>query len=299
MGLSDYLIKSQDNRWNSELNVEQWVLTYSIPSAKLQAEAPNLRVSLTNLLPGADATDTYAPCIHRVQAAPDPADANAHAVSVLYQRPTTDMLLQPGRGLLNHRTYSTTKREETAVFTESRDLIRQMVSTSSSTSLGSYLSSVERRDVLTVEERGLVVLRLADWAVKELDLYKVANTWMGMGGEFTIGGNKFDNLKLAAVDISRKDSDASVVLSTWQFARNPDGWGQSGIVSEEWIAFDWEGNELVYDPDADPPVIPRYSASGERLYYFPHMKLRNLDSEVVRGFTDFSAMEAYFLWMTP
>jgi len=298
MALSEYVIKSQDNRWDSELNVEQTVLTYSIPNAKLQAEAPNLRVSLTNLLPGADPTDTYAPCIHRVQAAPDPADANAQAVVVLYMRPTTDMLLQPGRGLLNHRTYSTTKKEETGIFVNSRDIMRQMLGATPSPSSASWISGIERRDVLIVEERGLVVLRLADWAVKELDLYAVANAWMGMGGEFTIGGKKFDNLKLAAVDISRKDSDASVVLSTWQFARNPDGWKQSGIVSEKWIAFDWEGNELEYDPDATPPVIPTRSAKGEYLFYFPHMKLRNMDSEVVRGFTNFSAVENYFRWMT-
>lgn len=298
MGLSEYVIKSQENRWSDDLGVEQWVLTYAIPNERLQAEERNFRVSLTNLLPGADATDVYAPCIQRSQVVPDAQDANGHMVVVLYQRPTTDMLLQPGRGLLNYATYSTTKKEETGVFVNSRDIMRQMLGATPSPSSASWISGIERRDVLIVEERGLVITRLADWTVNELDLYMTANAWMGMGGEFTIGGKKFDNLKLARVDISRKDSDASVVLSTWQFARNPDGWKQSGIVSETWIAFDWEGNELEYDPGATPPVIPTRSAKGEYLFYFPHMKLRNMDSEVVRGFTNFSAVENYFRWMT-
>ena len=292
MALIDYAIKSQVNRWSNQLGVEQWELVYAIPTSALSAERSNFRVSLANLLPGADATDAYAPCIHASYLTPDPENPDGQLLTVLYQRPTTDMLLQPGRGLLDFGTYSTTKTEETAVWRDGREIMRQQFGLSSTAQFASWTSSIEKREALLIEERALVILRLADWAKYELPVYQRGLAWVGMGGEFTIGKAKFDNLKLARVDMSRKETDASVVLSTWQFARNAAGWQQSGVVAERWAAFDWQGNPVEYDPDADPPVVPPLSAG-----FVSTIKLRSTDSDVVRGTVDFRAVEQYFTWM--
>jgi len=289
MALTNYHIKSASNRWSASASTEQWELVYSIPNTVVQSETENFRVSLKNLLPGCDETNLYAPCIHASRVSDDPDDKASQLVTVLYQAPSDDMILQPGRGLLNFATYSTTKQEETAVFRDGREIARQELGLSSDAQFASWTSTLERRTTLLVLERGLMITRLADWATYELDIYVRANAWIGMGGEFTINGKKFDNLKLSRVDIQRKPSDASVVLSTWQFARNPDGWGTSGIVQDEWYATDFDGNEVEYDPDATPPVVP----SGS----FMSIKLSNTDSEVVRGFTDFTPVEQYFRWM--
>jgi len=314
MSISQLAVKSQVNRWNDELGVEEWVLGYTVPNAWVRSNELNFRVSLANLLPGADHTDIYAPCIHRSNLVPDPQDANSQILTILYRRPGDAMILQPGRGLLRFSTYSTTKKEETAVYRDGRDYTRQTTDWTKpeEATWASWTVTLERRETLTIEERGIVIVQCADWAIDELALYARAFAWIGMGGEFKIGGEAasypslpsgwadrrgpsivggllFDNLKLMRVDIQRKDNDASVVFSTWQFARNPEGWKESGIVSEQWAVSDRDGNVTFSDLDGARPVF----ASGS----YMALKLHNADPDVIRGKADFSAMQDYFKWM--
>jgi hypothetical protein len=293
MSLLDLDIKSRANQWDKDTGGEQWIVQYSLPNTRIVAEELNYRVSMANLLPWADAADVYAPCIHRSSIVPDPEDANSQLLTCTYQRPSDRMLLQPGRGIMRFSSYTTTQKEETGVFRDGRDVTLQGA-TATTSGFASWTNSLETRDRLIIVERNVLVLIVADWAINEPALFDRADAWNGYGGEFTIKDRLWDNLKCAKADIQRKESDASIVFSTWQFARNPEGWTLDGIINETYFATDMQGNLVTYDP----VTHTARAAGGPTLTQgqFLSMKVRKTDPEVIKGTVDFAAVEDYFKW---
>ena len=294
MSLKDYDIKSQENRWNEEYGVEEWVIVYTIPTTRVQAEQLNFRVSMANLLPDCDRSDIYAPCINSSGLTPDPEDANGQLLRVVYRRPPVSMILQPGRGILRFSSYSTPKVNEYAEFKDGRQIARDIANVGAETAVGSWFSTVEKYEIIELEERGVPEVVCVDWAANELAIYQRAFAWISMGGWFTINQVGFDNLKCSEITIQRRDADASVLESTWKFARNPKGWETSGVRWETVIAFDVNGAHVSYDPSTGIAT----DADGNKLNMgqFIPIRIRSKDSDVIRGTTDFSPIVEYFNW---
>ena len=301
MSLDQYKIKSQENRWNEEYGVEEWVLVFAIPNNRVQAEQINFRVSMANLLPGCDQSDVYAPCINASALQPDAEDPGGQLLRVTYRRPPASMILQPGRGLLSFGTYTTTRTTETAEFIDGREVIRQIANVGKGAAIGSWTSRLEKRKILKIEERGTVTVRCADWAAAELDLYARAASWIGKGGKLVINGVDFAQggaypaIKCAQITIERRAADASVVESSWVFARKADGFRTSGEQLLSAYAVDLSGNAVSYDWNTG--LATDSDGNKLRAGQFLVTELNDKDADAISGIADFAAMGDYFKWM--
>jgi len=238
-----------------------------------------------------DTTGLYAPCIHQCQIVPFPRRSGFYKATLHYRRPTREMILRPGRGLLSFDSYTTTIKKEIGVFRDGRE--QTIYNNIPSTDWAMYTVTIERKDVLEVEERGLVIVDAAEPYTKERSMYQRMMNWIGKGGQFIIGTIPnvlvFSNLKCAKIQAQRRPTDLSVIDMQYQFARKSDPWKESGVIQQEWYATDLDGAEVVYDPNTDPPTIPEGT--------FMAVKLHNMDSDVINGIADFTPISEYFKWM--
>jgi hypothetical protein len=259
------------------------VETYVVPDAKLADAQEHFACSRENILPDHRKDDVYAPCVQAAVAVPSQEWPNHHEVTVIFRRPSPAMILQPGRAILSLETYTTTIKREYGSFRNmgSRDgvLIRPM---------GSLIQVDQGLEVI---ERLALVVQAADWAVNLNIVAARAEQWTSKGGELTIYGRLWENLKCSRVRVEPRSTNAGILDSTWTFVQNNDGWPREGVIAETYIAFDSEGNQLYYDPKKKvfPHVKPGLTWEGRKLIV--------ATSDVISGDADFSALETYFTWM--
>ena len=290
-----YRVKTERSRFLDRIGTEQVTLVFEVPTVKIPEERANFRVSVDNILPGHDTTDIYAPCIHDSYVDNDPENREGKLVTCVYQRPSEEMILRPGRGLLKFDSYSTTKREEVAAYKKHTPTVTQP--DIDPAKFASRFVILEKEDSLEIVERGLLIIRCVDWAVNEMTVYARAVEWIGKGDKqqlrtpdpgpgLTINKQLFFRLKCARVTIQRRPSNVAIVDSTFQFAMKDTTWAEDGIVDERWYAMDLNGNEIE---DFDPTALPTVP--------YMTLKLRDYDSDVVNGYEDFTDIQSYFTWM--
>lgn len=292
-----YRVKTERSRFIDRIGAEQWTLVFEVPTANIPDERANFRASLDNILPGHDSDDVFAPCIHDSYVDIDPENRKGKLVTCVYQRPTTQMILRPGRGLLEFSSYSTVQREEVAIYRK-HDYTVEPVVTIPSVGVQSRVS-LKKEQATEIIERGVLKCRIVDWASNEMTVYARAAAWIGKGDEpqtrstpkpgITINGQLFYRLKCSAVTIQRRPGNVAIVDSLFEFAMKDEKWEESGVITDTWYATNLDGTEVTYDPDADPAVRPSVP--------YMALKLRNYDLEVVSGYTDFTPIQSYYTWM--
>jgi hypothetical protein len=296
--LEKYRIKSSSERWSSQYETEEWVLVYIIPEDKRDTLKPYYKVSIDNILPGHDTTDPYAPCINESgPMALSEAYPGHYELPVVYRRPPINMILQPGRGICGMNTYASSRTKEIA------DIPTSLTQPLSSNEIRiTDLNLITKSQIIESVERGTLIVQATNWEGNENTLLTRALAWIGMGGSFKYRGKLYTNLKLAAVDIGRRASNAAVVDSTWQFAQNPSGWKASGTPTEYWQRVEYNTREVAryVDPLGNNLAIPGQFPGGDTFTAksYVSIKLREVESEVIRGSASFTPIESYFSWMT-
>jgi len=263
----------------------EWVETYKIPNDELEAAKEHLVVGRENILPGHEKTDIYAPCVTFVQLQAGEEFPEHHIATVLFRRPSPRLILEPGRAILSLETYTTTIKREYGQLHKRKEAAAGTFSMT-------WEPIFEIKVGLEAQERVALVITAADWATHLNVIAERARQWRAKGGELTIYGKEWKNLKCSRTQIRPRSTNAGILDSTWTFIQNDDGWPTEGIIEETWICFDSNGNELEFDIETEEPVNPPVARAWHA------RKLFVQTSDVISGEADFSALEDYFKWMT-
>lgn len=288
-----YAVKKESPSFTDDTGREHWTREFRFPAAVLKELAPHLKKNIDNLLPGSNRLDVYAPCIHSFQMA-DTDDGQIAAVCD-YQRPTREMILQPGRAFFERGSYVTTVKEETAIRYDGREVMVQL-GVAAETIASSFIT-LQIKEMLTIKHRGVVTVYEADHAKDEWALEERAEALLGTGGYLQIDDQHvIPSLKLADVEFGRRASDLSIIDSTWKFSQNREGWRMSPYVIDSYYCVDRDGNTLNYDQTTR--IVTDSKGNVMRRGQYMLVRLNKYDPDIITGLGDFSAFTEYFKWMT-
>lgn len=295
MSLTDverYRIETPEERFVDSTGVEEWTLRYLVPDGTLAGARSHFKSSLTNILPGHNATDVYAPVVHHFDTVPSETKKHQE-VRVILRRPTDAMILQPGRGLLSLTTYEVLRTEEVAIL-EKRTAAAALDEDGNPKTLVSQRYVLKRERQHIVDVRTVLVATVVDLAATQATINARAKSWAGKRGTFTVAGKKYENLKLMRVEITPRASNVRWLDSRWFFAQRDDEWPEAGVIEEEWYAVSLPSETEIagFDPDAGTPTL----AEDDTGYLA--LKLHNEDNDVISGDADFAAIANYFSWLS-
>lgn len=170
--LSAYTIENEAEGIGEDTGVE-WgrrVLQVTDNQFATIKAAGYLTASPSNKWPGD--TGHYAKCIHSYQARHYPGLRGFRQVIIEYRRPTMDMILQPGRGVLELDAAS----EQRQVFWKG---VGAMASNPATGQVNMWKMDIVKGQGSTPMPRGIVHLICAAHAVNETTIYKQALSWIG------------------------------------------------------------------------------------------------------------------------
>ena len=335
MSLEQYQIRSERTRFLDHLGTEEWTLVFEVPTENIADERANLQASTTNILRGHDATDIYAPCIHDSVVNIDPDNPEGKIVTCVYRRPTDEMILQPGRGLIEFDSFSTTESRTVLGMVEKQPDFRGGLFRSLAPPLygypnfflrDTYFDTIEQT-LHEIVERGVIILRLCDWAINEGPVFERAERWIGKGDEpqvraseerkrlrdarhssisiadglgdwanevsfgipaLTINKTNYYRLKCSKVEIRRRPHNVAITDSRFYFTTKDTKWELGGTFKEKWYLMDAQGQPIPYDPDEG-------IFANTRVY--KSLRLLDYEKDVVNGYADFTPVQSYFTWM--
>lgn len=269
MALIDYAIAHQENGYVDDGGTKEWVVVYKIPQNHIDSELPNLEASVDNKYPGSNTSNIYSPCIHRAFIGEFPGQSGFKKATVWYRKPTLEVILQPGRGILFSELASTSGK-----------VLKIFKAGASDPATGDELMVMpvfKKGRETQLFPQGEFGVMCADEAEDELEIFDKLMGWVGKRNDRDhdrMPKGKKNNLMFLGAKTRRRPSDISVLDIRAHFLIDEDG---------KW---EWEVQHEKRQLDFSTIQIGEWMSVG-----------RAEKGMVARGDQDFSYFDDMLSWL--